>query len=111
MDERLQCEAMECLRIMCTTSREAQRRVMAAGGLKAVTMAVTSHSESARLQQEAIAILAKLSMTAPEAVMASGGLESITHIMDLFPSYSWIQMWGCQAIKHLGAADQKRVAS
>merc|ERR1719162_673461 len=98
------------MRILCSHSREAQRRVIAAGGVKMIVLAVQSHSDYERLQQEALGILAKLAALDPKAVMDSGGLEAVIGIMEMFPQYSWVQGWGCQAIRHCGAQNKQRVA-
>lgn len=109
MDDRLQCEGIEALRILCSSTRDARSRALKAGALKALSMAIQTHSEAEQMQQEAIGLIAKLSQADPKGVMDNGGLENITRIMDTFPQYTWVQMYGCQAIRHLGTEDRRRV--
>mmetsp|Transcript_53322 Transcript_53322/g.152858 ORF Transcript_53322/g.152858 Transcript_53322/m.152858 type:complete len:231 (-) Transcript_53322:102-794(-) len=108
LDERLQADGCECLRILCSKS-EGMRLALAAGGIQSVFNALQQHSEDNRVQQEACGALSRFSQKDTQAVLAKGGYENILHTMDLFANYSWVQMWVCQATKQFSKLDPKRV--
>lgn len=101
MDERLNADGCECLRLLCS-KREGVRRAMAANAVKAIAAAYEHHSQNPRFVQEACGALTKFAKTEAKAVLAIQGYPKIVHAMEMFPRYSWVQMWGCQSTAAFG---------
>lgn len=96
-NERLQFDGCECLwRLAMDEDRALD--VLQNGGLTAVLAALALHPESIRVQEEAMGALRWLAERDAKYVMEANGLEATMKVMESFPQFSWVQMWGCGAL-------------
>eukprot|EP00405_Crypthecodinium_cohnii_P052819 CAMPEP_0206602054 /NCGR_PEP_ID=MMETSP0325_2-20121206/47089_1 /ASSEMBLY_ACC=CAM_ASM_000347 /TAXON_ID=2866 /ORGANISM="Crypthecodinium cohnii, Strain Seligo" /LENGTH=224 /DNA_ID=CAMNT_0054114329 /DNA_START=46 /DNA_END=717 /DNA_ORIENTATION=- len=108
LDERLQADGCETLRLLCS-KQEGMQRALEGGAIEAVCRALAQHSLDNRIQQEACGALTKFSEGDAKAALSGGGYESILHAMELYPNWSWVQMWAAQATANLSKENQKDV--
>mmetsp|Transcript_43723 Transcript_43723/g.132370 ORF Transcript_43723/g.132370 Transcript_43723/m.132370 type:complete len:239 (-) Transcript_43723:87-803(-) len=109
-DDRLQAEACETLRYLAE-KKDGQQIILDAGGIKAILAAAEAHGqdEQGRVPQEALGALTKLAARDAARVLDAGGLDQVLRVADLFPSYSWVQVWCCQAMKEFSLHDHRRI--
>lgn len=110
MDERLQAEGLEALRVLAEQPDGAEE-VLAAGGLQAAITSMGILPEAQWVQQEACGFLCALTTCADgrKQLLRSGALEAVLRVMEGFPRATWVQMWGCLVIKRLAEVDPRGV--
>merc|ERR1719433_2056411 len=107
-NERLQFDGCEML-WRCSMDEDGRKAVLDQGGLQAVLGALSLHTESVRVMEEACGALRWLAETETQRVMSDGGLDAVLRVMNMQMQFSWVAMWGCGALLCFSQIDAKTV--
>lgn len=103
-DRGVQMYGCDALRTKANNSPANQAAIAEAGGIEAVTSAMSRFPDDDDMQQFGCYALGSLAADSPanrEAIAEAGGIDAVTGAMSRLPEDRWVQIRGCEALANM----------